>query len=286
MALFKPAAKAELISSLATRLAKRQMSAFSLLGEDVCRIHIEAAVDALERDVEAGKFNAMRPAATAFVTEFLPKEMGYADLRVFARELRERVLALAPEGRRAAIEEWCYEHLAVCTTHFMVQREGLLQRQAEQHDIERFESQLAQLQVALDEKTQLLQLVREASTPVTSVVSGILVVPLVGIFDRSRAELLTERLLDEVGRARARVAILDISGVPVFDTDAAHLIIRLTRSVGLLGARVILVGMSPDNARTMVDLGIDLGQIMTYRALQDGLRAALAFQRMKIVAMA
>src|SRR5690606_15744148 len=102
---------------------------------------------------------------------------------------------------------------------------------------------------------------------------------------RFRAELLTDRLLSEVGRTRARVAILDISGVPVFDTDAAQLIIRLARSVGLLGAKVILVGISPENARTIVELGIELDQIMTCQALQDGLRKALAFLRMKIVAM-
>jgi anti-anti-sigma regulatory factor len=81
------------------------------------------------------------------------------------------------------------------------------------------------------------------------------------------------------------VAILDISGVPVFDTDAAQLIIRLARLVGLLGAKIILVGMTPNNARTIVDLGIDLDQIVTSHALQDGLRTALALQRMKIVSM-
>jgi anti-anti-sigma regulatory factor len=285
MALLESAAKTELVASLAAHFAKRQMSAFNIVGEDACRRHVEAAVDALERDVETGKFDALRSAATAFVSELLPKEMGYADLRAFARELRERVLALAPEDRRAAVEEWCYQHLAVCTTHFMVQRDGMLQRQAEKRDIERFESQLAELEVALAEKTQLLQLIREASTPVTSVVSGILVVPLVGTFDRRRAEILTERLLEEVGRARARVAILDISGVAVFDTDAAQLIIRLARLVGMLGAKVILVGISPNNARTIVDLGIELDQIVTCQALQDGLRTALALQRMKIVSM-
>lgn len=285
MTLFKSATRTELVTSLATQLAQRQMSAFCLLGEDVCRTHVEAAVDALERDVEAGKFDAMRPAATAFVSEFLPSELGYADLRFFAGQLRERVLALAPEDRRAAIEAWCYQHLAVLTTHFMIQRDGMLQRQAEQRDIERYESQLAELQLALEQKTELLEFIREASTPVTSVVSGILVVPLVGTFDRFRAELLTDRLLSEVGRTRARVAILDISGVPVFDTDAAQLIIRLARSVGLLGAKVILVGISPENARTIVELGIELDQIMTCQALQDGLRKALAFLRMKIVAM-
>lgn len=283
MPLFESATKDELVAVLAASLAKRQMSAFSLVGEDACRRHVAAALDALERDVASGKFDAMRPATSAFVSEFVPRELGFTDLRMFARSLRERVLAIAPAEKRAAIEEWCYQHLAVCTTHFMVQRDGMLQRQAEQRDIERYESQLAELEVALAEKTQLLQVIREASTPVTTVASGILVVPLVGIFDRFRAELLNERLLDEVARARARVVILDIAGVPVFDTDAAQLIIRLARSVRLLGAKIILVGMSPDNARTIVALGIELDDIMTCRALEDGLRQALALVHMRIV---
>jgi anti-anti-sigma regulatory factor len=285
MVSFEPTVRAELLSSVSSGLAKRRMSAFSMLGEDRCRTHVEATVDALEQDLEAGSFEAMRAPAIAFVSEFLAEGMGYTDLRFFSKLLREKALELAPADRREAVEEWCYQHLAVCTTHFLVQRDGMLQRQAEQRDIDRFESQLAELEAALAEKTQLLELIREASTPVTSVVRGILVVPLVGTFDRFRAELLAERLLDEVGQARARVAILDISGVPVFDTDAAQMIIRLARSVRLLGCKVILVGMSPRNARTIVELGIELDQTETCQALQDGLRKALALLHMKIVSM-
>ncbi|PRQ07858.1 STAS domain-containing protein [Enhygromyxa salina] len=286
MPLFEPTARTELLSSLTARLAKRRMSAFSLLGEDVCRVHVEAAVDALERDSVTGKAEAMRAAAVAMVTTFLPESLGYSDLCFFTRLLRERALELGREDQRGAIEQWCYEHLAVSTTHFMVQRDDALQRQAAKRDIERYESQLAELRVALDEKTQLLELIREASTPIAPVVPGILVVPLVGTFDRFRAGLLTERLLDEIAKTRARVAILDISGVPVFDTDAAQLIVRLARSVRLLGAQVILVGMSPHNARTIVELGVDLDGIVTCRALQDGLRSALATQRLELVSIA
>ena len=284
MALFEPATRNELVSTLTERLAKRRMSAFSIVGADACRTHVEAAVNALERDVDADKFDAMRPATTAFVTELLPHELGYTDLRFFARLLRDEVRARVGDERRAAVDEWFYEHLTASTTHFIIQRDGMMQRRAEQRDIERFETQLAALEIALDEKTQLLELIRQASTPITTVAPGILVVPLVGTFDRARAEILTERLLDEVSRARARVTILDIAGVPVFDTDAAHLIIRLARSVRLLGAKVILVGISPDNAQTIVQLGIELDEIVTCRALQDGLRVALSLQRLRIVA--
>lgn len=127
--------------------------------------------------------------------------------------------------------------------------------------------------------------IRQASTPIAPVVRGILVVPLVGVFDAFRAEVLTEKLLEEVARVHARSVILDISGVPMFDTESAQLIIRLARTVRLLGTEIILVGMSPGNARTIVDLGIDLVGLRTLGTLQDGLAQALVLQRLQIVAL-
>ncbi len=286
MTLFDPSSREALIASVTERLSKRRRSVFQLAGEDACRIHVEATVIALERDCEAGNSNAMREACVAFVTSFLPEGLGYSDVRFFAKILRKQAHELAREDRRAAIEQWCYDYLGVCSTHYMVQRDDVLQREAAKREIERYESQLEALRVALDEKTQLLELIRQASTPMAPVVPGILVVPLVGTFDRFRAEILTERLLDEITRARARVTILDISGVPVFDTDAAQLIIRLANTVRLIGAKVILVGISPENARTIVQLGIELDGVLTCRGLQDGLREALASQNLQIVSIA
>jgi anti-anti-sigma factor len=146
----------------------------------------------------------------------------------------------------------------------------------------RLEGQLAELAAALDEKTQLLELIRQASTPIVPVVRGIVVVPLVGTLDAFRAELVTERLLHEVVRLKARTAILDVSGVPLFDTHAAQLILRLARSVRLLGTRVLLVGMSPETARTIVGLGVDLGAVESHATLQDGLARALSLQGLAI----
>ncbi|MCA9701334.1 MAG: STAS domain-containing protein, partial [Myxococcales bacterium] len=139
---------------------------------------------------------------------------------------------------------------------------------------ERFETQLADLRVAFEEKTQLLEVIRQASTPIATVSDGILVVPMVGTFDSFRAELLTEKLLTEVSRTQAHSVLLDISGAPLFETQAAQLVIRMARTVRLLGARLILVGMSPDSARTIVDLGVDLGDLETFGTLQAGLERA------------
>jgi anti-anti-sigma factor len=124
--------------------------------------------------------------------------------------------------------------------------------------------------------------VRQTSTPIAPVVAGILVVPLIGVFDAFRAELLTERLLQAVGQARARVVILDISGVPVFDAEAAGLTLRLAGAVRLLGTELILVGVSPATAATIVDLDLDLRSVRALASLQDGLALALRLQRLRI----
>lgn len=167
--------------------------------------------------------------------------------------------------------------------HFMSQREESLQERAAQLEVRQMESQLSELKAAFEEKTQLLELIRQASTPIAPVVDGILVVPLVGVFDAFRAEILTEKLLQSVTSARARVVILDITGVPVFDAEAAQLVIRLAQAVRLLGSEMILVGVSSEIARTIVELGVDLKGLKTLGTLQTGLAQALAVRRLKIV---
>lgn len=283
MALLDPSGRAALIDATTALLVRRRASAFVVVGEAHCRDLVEAAVSALERDLEASEREAVRPAAMALVTELFPHGLNFSDLRFFVTKLRELALAAVTEDRRSAVEAWGFEHLALCTTHFMVKRDDDMQQRAAKRDVERFETQLADLRVALDEKTRLLEVIREASTPIAPVVRGILVVPLVGTFDSFRAQLLIEKLLDEIARSKARVAILDISGVPVFDTESAQMLIRLARTVRMLGARTYLVGLSPDIARTIVALDVDLSDLTTLGTLQDGLARALAAQRMRIV---
>jgi rsbT co-antagonist protein RsbR len=293
---------AQVADEVSERLCKRSASAFRRVGKDICRGYAEAAITALERDLSSGKREAVRATVYALIEELADAGLTFADLRFYAQTLRSHVrdaleLELANElaGRasdtadpepgdlRLQVEDWFFELIVVCTMRFMAWRDEKSQRETAKLGVERLETQLAELKVALDEKTELLELIRQASTPIVPVVSGILVVPLVGTFDTFRAELLTEKLLNEIARQRAKAAILDISGVPVFDTAAAQLIIRLARSVRLLGAAVFLVGMSPATARTIVDLGVDLSGLATLATLQDGLAQALVMQSMKII---
>jgi anti-anti-sigma factor len=281
---------AEIVTALIDRIHGRSASVFRRAGEQVSRRYAEAGIRALESDLAAGKLDGARDLSYLLIDELGDDGLTFADLRLFALGLRREIrAALAGSDDlaelRARVEEWFFELLLIATMRFMAWRDEVTRRDSAKQSITRLESQLAELGQALEEKTTLLEVIRQASTPIVPVVPGVLVVPLVGTFDVFRAELVTERLLHEVGRLRARTAILDVSGVPVFDTHAAQLIMRLARTVRLLGTRVFLVGMSPMTARTIVGLGVDLGAIESFASLQDGLAHALALQNMTITAV-
>lgn len=117
--------------------------------------------------------------------------------------------------------------------------------------------------------------IQALSTPVIEVWDGIVTLPLLGAFDPERAATMTSQLLDAVVRTRARDVILDLTGLAVIDAAAADLLLRLVAAVTLLGARGTLVGIRPDTARLLVDLGADLGRLRTHQTLRDALKACL-----------
>ncbi|MFC1706873.1 STAS domain-containing protein [Planctomycetota bacterium] len=117
--------------------------------------------------------------------------------------------------------------------------------------------------------------IRELSTPVLSVGDGILAVPLIGVVDSHRARQIAGDLLQAITNSGAEVVILDITGVPVIDTDLANHLLKTTRAAAMLGAFVILTGMSPQNAQTMVALGVDMSSVTFRTSLKDGLAHAL-----------
>lgn len=144
------------------------------------------------------------------------------------------------------------------------------------------EEKAAELQRALDEVQQshaaqdrLLEMIREMSTPVIPVQEGVLVMPLVGIIDTSRAQNILAALLEAVERERARVIILDITGVPMVDTAVAQTLLQAARAARLLGADPVLVGISPQVAETIVSLGVDLSDLVSRADLQSGVEYAL-----------
>jgi rsbT co-antagonist protein RsbR len=103
---------------------------------------------------------------------------------------------------------------------------------------------------------------------------GLLVVPVIGTMDIVRAEQLDERLLGAVRTLRARVAVIDVTGVPEIDSQVADRLLRTVASVRLLGARVIMTGMSAELAGALVTLGLDITGLDSYADLQGGVEAA------------
>ena len=122
----------------------------------------------------------------------------------------------------------------------------------------------------------------EVATPILPIHAGILVRPLIGAIDSRRASQIMETLLDRISRQRAGVVLMDITGVPVIDTGVANYLLQTARATRLLGAHVVLVGISPEIAQTIVQLGIDLTDITTRANLQDGMAFALAVQGLAI----
>lgn len=280
--------QAGLTEAFARRLYSRPGSVFKLCGEETCRVFAGAAIAGLRDDLAADRREAVRAAVLAFVEETAPRGLTFADVRHYGQSLRTLVLAAAeetqgsPPAQRRGIEDRLYEVLLVGVTRFIAIRDEREAERAAGQQVLRLESQLGELKEAYAEKSRLLALIRQASTPIVPIVDGIFVVPLIGVFEAARARILTEKLLQTVAGARAHAVIVDISGVPVFDGEAAQLVIRLALAVRLLGAQMLLVGVSPDIARTLVELGVDLHGLKTLASLQDGLALALAVRHLQI----
>lgn len=133
------------------------------------------------------------------------------------------------------------------------------------------EANLRQQELLRIQGATLMQL----STPLIPISDAVVVMPLVGQLDRARADQVMTTLLEGVGRSRAKVAILDITGVPSVDATTADVLARAARAAQLLGARVILTGIRPDVALALLELGADLSGVVTHRTLQDGIRVSL-----------
>ena len=132
-------------------------------------------------------------------------------------------------------------------------------------------AQFAKRRVAESGKAML-----EMSTPVTSIWEGVLLLPLVGIVDSQRTQDIMEKVLSRISESQARVFVMDISGVVTVDTGVANNFIRITQATRLMGCESIISGISPNVARTLVELGANVGEVRTTATLRDALQLALA----------
>jgi len=125
--------------------------------------------------------------------------------------------------------------------------------------------------------------IMELSTPVMQVWQGVVAAPLIGTLDSQRTQQFMERLLTRVVETNSPVALVDIMGVPTIDTQTAQHLIETISAVRLLGAQVVLTGVRPAIAQTLVHLGIDLSDIITRSSLAAGIQVALDILNLQVV---
>jgi rsbT co-antagonist protein RsbR len=128
-----------------------------------------------------------------------------------------------------------------------------------------------QLEKQVAEQRQLLNIIQELEVPVVPVLDGILVLPLVSHLDSERLQAIERHVLDQVMASRANLLLVDVTGVPVFDTFVAKGLLRMGQALRLLGTQMALTGLKPATAQTLAQIGADLGGIKTYAAIQDAL---------------
>jgi len=140
----------------------------------------------------------------------------------------------------------------------------------------------AELEQRVAEKTDALRVViRELSTPLIPLADGVIAMPLIGMMDSARASAALETLLQGVVDHRAATVVLDITGVSVVDTLVADALMRAAQAVKLLGAEVVLTGIQPRIAQTLVALGVDMSGVITLRSLKEGIAFAMRRCRAK-----
>src|SRR6267143_1259075 len=121
---------------------------------------------------------------------------------------------------------------------------------------------------------QQQEAIRELSTPVLQVRERLLILPIIGVIDSQRARQLTEQLLRGIRANRARVVVIDITGVAAMDSSVANHLVLTVEASRLLGAAVIVTGLSPEIAQTLVRIGVNLGKMHTVGDLQGGIEEA------------
>ncbi len=141
----------------------------------------------------------------------------------------------------------------------------------------------AQLQERLQTIQRQQEAINELSTPVIKVWDGLLVLPIIGTLDSQRTQRMMESLLQQIVSTGSKIAILDITGVPVVDTMVANHLIKTITAAGLMGAECILSGISPNIAQTIVHLGIDLTGVKTKSTMMEAMRYAIRANGQKVV---
>ena len=133
---------------------------------------------------------------------------------------------------------------------------------------------------------QQQEAIRELSTPVLQVRERLLILPIIGLIDPPRARQLTEQLLRNIRANRAKVVVMDITGVAAIDANVANNLVQMADASRLMGATVIVTGLSSEIAQTLVTIGVDLSKMNTVGDLQGGIEEAERLLGYKVVPQA
>ncbi len=128
-----------------------------------------------------------------------------------------------------------------------------------------------------------LETISELETPVIEVWENVLALPIIGTLDTQRAQTMTEKLLQRIVETKSEIVILDITGVPVVDTSVARHLLDTVAAARLLGAEVLVVGLTARTAMTLVHLGLDLSSVATRTTMAKGLELAFGRLGLRVV---
>lgn len=272
------------IEQIAQIVTQTSGTIFRVLSPEITHSLIAQALQALQQALNLEPNARIRITVIDAMARTAQQALSFQDLRLLSNTMRDVILPLMQESDHnetwiiQRVQEWFYQFALQCGVYSLAQREELIEQQATALEIH-----VAELQSLNEEQNRLLELLQQVSTPIASIYDGILVVPLVGALDTHRSQALNEQLLEAILAKKAQVVIVDISGVPVFDTAIAQRLIHTAKAAHLLGAQLVLVGISPDVAQSVVQLGISLDGLISRHSLQEGLAYGLTRLNHRIV---
>lgn len=209
---------------------------------------------AMQRGAWESYWEDVRRQATGYAHAKIAFKSWVELIHVLRIELLQRLVArpgIEPEqlaGDLIALHRWLDDALAVFGQAFVSANEQVINRQQ--------------------------QAIRQLSTPVLQLRDGLLLLPMVGTLDQARLQQLRLALLQGVRARRARVVVLDVTGVPGIDASAADELIAAVESARMMGAEVIVSGLSAEIAQTLVSAGIELQRVVSAGDLQSGIELA------------
>jgi len=174
-------------------------------------------------------------------------------------------------ARVAALEQLLEVHEQTALEQADRLEQALRLREQAEEELKRERNSLREI---VAHQQRLIETIIQLSAPLLPVHDGILVMPLIGHIDSARSMQIMEALLNGVQNYQAHVVIIDITGVPMVDTQVANNLVRAVQAAQLLGCQSILAGISPEIAQTLVGLGIDLSSVVTRSTLQSGITYA------------